>query len=85
MVVRGVRKSWDTARSRFARIFSFSASALIPCWILIFVVNVQVITATICITMAEIRFSSVRKSKAKNGKVKAKLSISTAKKDAATP
>ena len=26
MLVRGVRRSWETARSRLARIFSFSAS-----------------------------------------------------------
>ena len=70
-MVRGVLKSWEIARSRFARIFSFSVSDFMASCRLIFVISVQVIRATIIIIMADTRFSCMVKSNLKNGNVKA--------------
>ena len=57
MEVRGVRRSWDTARRRLPRIRSFSASAFICSCRLICVVMVLVMMDTISITTAEARHS----------------------------
>ena len=61
MDVRGVRRSWETARSRLARIFSRSLSARIFSCCLILVVSMPVSTATISITAADSTFSGIEK------------------------
>ena len=71
MEVSGVRRSWDTARSRFARIFSRSLSARILSWAFSFVVRVPVITLTASIITADSMLSGTEKSNRKYGNVKA--------------
>ena len=61
MVVRGVRRSWDTARRRLARIFSRSESALSFSAFLILVVRAQVMMATTSMTTAEKKFTGMVK------------------------
>ena len=56
MVVRGVRRSWDTARRRLARIRSFSLSALAALCCLTLVVSMPVSTAMVTMMTAEMRF-----------------------------
>ena len=65
MVVSGVRRSWDTARSRFARILSFSLSDFKASCCFNFVVNALVRIDTTTITMPEIKFTGAMKSIAK--------------------
>ena len=85
MAVSGVRRSWETARSRFARTFSFSFSARMRSCFLMFVVSVLVITATKSMAIPENTFSGAEKLSSKYGKVKAKLTASTPASDAAIP
>ena len=65
MEVSGVRRSWETARSRLARIFSVSLSIRSCSCILIRVVRVLVMMETTSITSPENRFSGRVKLKAK--------------------
>ena len=65
MEVRGVRRSWETARSRVARIFSVSLSIRSCSCFLMRVVRVLVIMDTTSIAMPENRFSGRAKLKAK--------------------
>ena len=57
MEVSGVRRSWETARRRFARIFSFSLSMRSCSCSLMRVVRVLVMMETASITRPENRFS----------------------------
>ena len=65
MPVSGVRRSWETARSRVARIFSVSLSIRSCSCFLMRVVRVLVIMDTTSIAMPENRFSGRVKLKAK--------------------
>ena len=65
MEVSGVRRSWETARSRFARIFSFSLSMRSCSCRLMRVVRVLVMMDTASITRPENRFSGRVKLKAR--------------------
>ena len=85
MEVRGVRRSWEIARSKLARTFSRSLSARMRSSCLILVVNVLVIMAIQSVTSAENRFSGIKKSNWKKGKVKAKFTAKTLKRDARMP
>ena len=67
MEVKGVRRSWDTARRRFPRIRSFSASAFSFSCCFSRVVNVPVMIATISMTTAEEMHSGEIRSKAQYG------------------
>ena len=64
MEVRGVRRSWDTARSRLLRIRSVSASAFSFSCCFSRVVRAPVMEATISITTAEEMHSGEIRSKA---------------------
>ena len=85
MEVSGVRRSWETARKRFARIFSFSLSMRSCSCFLMRVVRVLVMMDTTSITRPENRFSDRVKLNAKYGERKAKFTASTLIRDAATP
>ena len=65
MEVRGVRRSWETARRRLARIFSRSVSMRSCSCFLTRVVRVLVMMDTASITRPENRFSGKVKLKAK--------------------
>ena len=71
MVVRGVLRSWETARSKLARIRSFSLSAFIASCCLSLVVRALVRTAIAIMIMPEIKFTGIVKLSAKYGKVNA--------------
>ena len=64
MAVRGVRRSWDTARSRLPRIRSVSASAFTFSCFFSRVVRAPVMVATISITTADAMHSGEIRSKA---------------------
>ena len=85
MEVRGVRRSWETARRRLARIFSVSLSIRSCSCFLMRVVRVLVMMDTTSITAPENRFSRRVKLKAKWGERKAKLTASIPMTEAATP
>ena len=51
MEERGVRMSWETARSRLARILSLLTSYISRCWCLTCVVRVLMMTETSSITV----------------------------------
>ena len=84
-MVSGVRRSWETARSKFARIFSFSASARTFSCCFSFVVSALVINTTTNIITAETRFSVMIKLNFKYGKVKAKFTTNILIIDATSP
>ena len=65
MDVSGVRRSWETARRRLARIFSVSLSIRSCSCFLMRVVRVLVIMDTTSIAMPENRFSGRVKLNAK--------------------